>query len=179
MVEGELESTAWLIERLDRAACLARPGNLEASEPHAHVLSRCHRAVELPRLHQRVVGDRDDPGSRIAVGRAERVQLLGEDVGQPNLRLEHAGRRGIERLSDAEEAPRQGPAPPMRMLRATRQQRRDRAIPNRQQHDVDGHRRPRKDRRVVARQERLFLVDDLAIRSHSRAHLLDATHIYA
>jgi hypothetical protein len=96
----------------------------------------------IAELDQRVVRDRHDPLARIALERAEGVELLEERVGDAGLLAQLAARRLVERLVDVHEAARQGP----------RVRRRQRALDQEHlevggveaEHDaVDGERRPR------------------------------------
>ena len=87
--------------------------------------------------HQRVVGDAHDVAARVAIGRAEREQLLKEHVVQIALLGEHASGGGGEGFVLANEAAGQREGSRERVLVAAQQERVQRALAQGEQGDVD------------------------------------------
>ena len=95
-------------------------GHLRQGEPV--VLAAGHGTLEARPIDQRVVDDADHPRPGIPVRIAERVELLGEHIGEPGLRGEDPRRGRVERLVDADEPARERPAAQLRLLRPPDQQ---------------------------------------------------------
>ena len=122
MIEGELRQ---IVER----------------EPaDAHRVGRGADAV-IAELGERVVRDGDDALARIAIERAERVELLEVDVGDAGFLLELAARGVVERLVDADEAAGQRPRVLERLQLALDQQHLEVGLVEPEHDAVDGERR--------------------------------------
>ncbi len=90
-------------------------------------------------LDQRVVGHRDDPLARIAIGLAEGVELLEEDLGgEAGLLFQLAARRFFDALGDADEAAWQRPAALERRQIALHQQDLEAGVVEAEDDAVDG-----------------------------------------
>ncbi len=81
---------------------------VEGKPAHAHRVGGRADAV-IRELREREVRDRDHAIARIAIERAERVELLEVDVLDARFFFELAARGLVERLFDAHEATRQRP----------------------------------------------------------------------
>jgi len=90
---------------------------------------------------EREVGDRHDPAVRIALGVAERVELLEVDAAHARLGGQQTARGALERLVGLHPAARQRPAPGEHAAPDAHEQRLQRAVEDREHRHVDRDRR--------------------------------------
>ena len=107
MVEGESERRAVLRACGRRVVAVI---DLHSGDAEPVAADARDGVSESSGLDERVVRHRDDPRARVAVGRAEREELLDEDVGEPGLVAQDPRGSIVERLVDADEAAGERPA---------------------------------------------------------------------
>jgi hypothetical protein len=86
-----------------------QPWDVVHREPRglARVSGRLHAVVG--QVHQRIVGDRDHPLTRVAVQPTEGVELFQEDLLEAGLLFQLAAGRFVDGFVDVNEAAREGP----------------------------------------------------------------------